>query len=948
MVSASEYAALASAAYARDDNALALQAITTDSNGKFNGEDYEVIEGSDTYKVFRKKQTGEIIIACRGTEGLDDAIPDVMIALGVLRLSPRSIEINKVVRKYSHDNRNVTVTGHSLGGTLAAIAAASEDVMGVTFAQGSSPIDYYTHKLGPANRYHYENIIHFTNCRDIISKSACVIDDEHTIQVDNTSSINVLDNHKLSKFFDLDDTKYQNILDNKFTTITRRRPLTYKSPLDEVEDEEYTKILDRTYYDIRSLMKTLSKRLGAIELNRRLTGNFQAKWSETVRLYNSIKRLRQSGEVVNLNDIEQIHERAATLWQYSPEEVKAWDAFLGDADTIDEVFRDVEFDDLVNQIKPDESWEGYSFEDDAWEPPDDPFEPHQISIDDGKGVGLPLDESAVLPPQEEGIASNLIDGEVIRDATEAEIKEISGRITAGIKRGLGIDALKTQLTNRMRSMGIPDNVIADIGVEVENMYQSISLSKLLNDMGMPTLSKGVAGIYTTMGGLKSTVTDTAVNAARGIYSGIQRTYVGGKLVAGVQKIGGGLTSTAKTFWTTDSFVIKSLTGGKVLIKTSTLFKGLADAAGWAAQLAFLIGDVVKVRTEDIHINELKLRLKKDDPVTAKLRWKLSRGVEFAEYIRRYDAAKAGAHGAELFIAIAATIFAPEAAPFVWGGIAAQQLSELGLDPIYIEDYQKWYTAKYYGNPPHPINYYRMRDIEEGRPAKLQVSYNLRFDLVSVAGKMWYGRGPFTGENWNSVVKAMLKLQGTADAFLKESRTAMGLADLGYEKLDSFYKQHSPQLFLEGLAYIAKDPYMFRDLAQSGTDLQSYEIYTSLGRMNVIHRGASIQDRLYADQKRNQLINERKQQESVWKSHEQRFLVSGNKPQGDAETDEEYANRVERWTTDDAIREEKEAAAATAAQYYPIPPEFSDPRVNTGGGMMCIRVPKKRRRIIATS
>lgn len=943
MVSASEYAILANAAYAGDDNQAALRSIETESNGRYSRDSYEVLDGDADYKVFKKKATNEIIIACRGTSGIDDVLPDIMTAVGMLTLSPRSIKINKVVREYSHNNRNVTVTGHSLGGKLAAIAAASEDVLGVTFNQGSSPIDYFTHSIGLEGKYRYDNIIHFTNCKDIVSTSACLADDENTIQVDSPSNVDILDNHRISHYFDLDDTKYQSILDKKAAGITQRRPLTYRSPIDEVDDEEYAMILDRTYYDIRALMKTISKRLGAMELNRRLTGHFQAKWDETLRLYKSIKKLRQAGEVINLNDVRQIHQRAAMLWSYTPEEAEAWDAFLKDGDVTADIFNEIEHDELVNQIQPDESWEGSAWEDDSWEPSEDPFEPHQISVDDGKGLGLPADDPIAPRLPDDDIAPNLIDGEVIRDATEAEIKEISDRITLGIKNGLGINAIKTRMTIRMREMGIPEEIISQMGREVESMFQSMSLSKLLTELGMPTLGKGVAGLYASMGALQSTVTESAVNAARGIYSGIGRTYVGGKLISTVKNIGSGVAKSARTFWTTDSIVIKTLTGGKVLVATSTLFKALVDTIGWAAQIGFLIGDVVKVRQEDIHINELKARLKNGDATTAKLRWKLLRGIEFAEYIRGYDATKAGVHGAELFVAILTTVLAPEAAPFVWGGIAAEQLSELGIDPLYIEQYQKWYRTRYYGDPPRPFNYYHMRDLEEGRPAKLQVSYNLRFDLVTAAKNQWYGYGPFKGSNWEAVVKAMFKLEATADAIKKESNTMMGLADLTYEKLSAFYKQHSPQIFLEGLAYIAKDPYLFGDLVRSGTDMTSYEVYTSLGRLNITHRGASLEDRIHADQLRNQLINERNREKSVWKSHEQRFLDNGNKPQGDHETDEEYNDRVERWINDQTIKEEQEAAIDEASSWFPLPSDIPGATTVTPDGAVCTRIPRKRRR-----
>ena len=940
MVSASEYAVLASAAYARDDNALALRKIQEDSNGRFKSSDYEVLEGDKDYKVFRKVLTNEVIVACRGTSGVDDANPDLFIAGGVLPLHERSRKITDVVRKYRKSHENVTVTGHSLGGALAAAAAVRTDTMAVTFNQGSSPIDTVIQGAGRMIGYDYKNIVHFAVCNDLVSTSACFVDNVTNIQVPTKSSSlsAALSNHRLGQFLTLDDSKYTDILQltsSRVKTKQMKTPIddekyTRYSPISEVDDTEYKKILDRTYYDIRSLMKTISKRLGSMEVSRRLTGNIKLKWDETVELYKSIKKLRETGEVINLNNITEIHERAAGVWGGTEEERAM---FLED---FDKVWSD--------------TLEGKSYRiSDDWEPPVDPFEPSSGPVvDEGIGTGLAIDD-VKLPSIPESDAVNVVEGDLIRDATEAEVKEITDRITSGIQRGLGIDAVKNQLATRMREVGIPEEVIADISREADAMYNTLSLSKLLNEMGMPDLAKGVAGLYNTIGGLKSTVTENAVNAARGIYTGINRTYIGGKLVTGASRTGKAALGAAKEFWTTDSIVLKTLTGGKVLLKTSAIFKGLVEAVGWVAQIGFLISDTVKVVQDDAHIEELRMKIKSGDPSTAKLRWKLLRGLDFAQYMRRYDAIKAGAHGVELFTAIIATIFAPEAAPFVWGGIAAQQLSELGLDPAYIEDYQQKYKKRYYGDPPMPVTYYRTRDREEGRSGNMQVSYNLAFDLVTAVVHRWANTRFFTTDQFNQIVRAAFSLEGMAHSIMKTS--VAGLADLTYEKLDAFFVNNSPQIFLEGVSRLAQDPYMFNDLQNNGTNMQSYEVYTALGRLAIMHKSDSIEDRMHAEQKRNELINERKMNESIFKLHEQRFLDSGNKPQGDAESDEEYNDRIDRWVHDQALTDAKNAARAdfdafagyqTRQAGEPVMTTSGTP-ITTPTGDTCVWLPKRKRR-----
>ena len=58
------------------------------------------------------------------------------MALGVLRSHPRVRKIIIIVRTYKKVDSGMVVTGHSLGGRLAALMGESEGALAVTFNQG--------------------------------------------------------------------------------------------------------------------------------------------------------------------------------------------------------------------------------------------------------------------------------------------------------------------------------------------------------------------------------------------------------------------------------------------------------------------------------------------------------------------------------------------------------------------------------------------------------------------------------------------------------------------------------------------------------------------------------------------------------------------------------------------------------------------------------------------
>tara|TARA_R110000787_G_scaffold286002_1_gene403048 strand:- start:428 stop:3040 length:2613 start_codon:yes stop_codon:yes gene_type:complete len=211
MSSIREYAFLANAVYSAPDRQKSLDSITTASGGAFNGSDYTILEGDSDYFIFRRKSDGDVIVACRGTRDLTDAIPDTFIALGLLRFHKRSKKILAAVDRYKYLGMRVSITGHSLGGKLAALVGASEGVLAVTFNQGASPVDSNPVVAGIQKEflgYNYNNVIHVTTAFDGVSTTEAIAQTNRTVII-KAPSFNPLTNHGLSAFFNMDeeDTK---------------------------------------------------------------------------------------------------------------------------------------------------------------------------------------------------------------------------------------------------------------------------------------------------------------------------------------------------------------------------------------------------------------------------------------------------------------------------------------------------------------------------------------------------------------------------------------------------------------------------------------------------------------------------------------------------------------------------------------------------------------------
>lgn len=209
-IDSQQYAALADHSYGRDrhGNAVDLAALVGKAT-RIEGVDYKILAHSDKpsgYQgtVYQRVSSGEIVVAHRGTEFERQLADDLLKADGgmVVRRDNRqasdAIDLTRIAqahaREYASDNRTaipqVTVTGHSLGGTLAQVSAHYFDLKGETFnaygaaslnirhpttgeiyRTGSGGNDVLNHVMGAdlvsSGSQHYGQVRTYTNGREI-------------------------------------------------------------------------------------------------------------------------------------------------------------------------------------------------------------------------------------------------------------------------------------------------------------------------------------------------------------------------------------------------------------------------------------------------------------------------------------------------------------------------------------------------------------------------------------------------------------------------------------------------------------------------------------------------------------------------------------------------------------------------------------------------------------
>ena len=114
--------------------------------------------------AFKSEASGRVILSYRGTNDLSDARSDLRIGL-----SFPAIQFKEAVNLYNdtvaQHGKEVALTGHSLGGALAALVCAYSGASGVTF---NAPGTKHLARSSPRTcRYH--DVIHFRAKHDPVS-----------------------------------------------------------------------------------------------------------------------------------------------------------------------------------------------------------------------------------------------------------------------------------------------------------------------------------------------------------------------------------------------------------------------------------------------------------------------------------------------------------------------------------------------------------------------------------------------------------------------------------------------------------------------------------------------------------------------------------------------------------------------------------------------------------
>ena len=173
-ISSREYAALSEDSY-RD------RQPNPNATVKIDGVDYRILANSDQpsgYQgtIYQRTDTREIIVAHRGTEPGRELMRDAirtdggMVVNGVnnqtqdaINLTQRAVDLARAEGERSGHAPPVTVTGHSLGGTLAQITAHRFDLHGETFnAYGAAGLRQGVPAGG-------DNIVNHVRATDVVS-----------------------------------------------------------------------------------------------------------------------------------------------------------------------------------------------------------------------------------------------------------------------------------------------------------------------------------------------------------------------------------------------------------------------------------------------------------------------------------------------------------------------------------------------------------------------------------------------------------------------------------------------------------------------------------------------------------------------------------------------------------------------------------------------------------
>ena len=147
-----EYAVLSKAAY---DFFHGGEALARSELQEYGLGDHQIDEAlSDDHAVVITRPDGSAVVSYRGTDAMSDLAPDFQIALGYHH-NPMLQSMGAAASQWAGDrfagarsrfteakkkHDRVTLTGHSLGGTLALHSARHHGARAIVFNPGSSPL----------------------------------------------------------------------------------------------------------------------------------------------------------------------------------------------------------------------------------------------------------------------------------------------------------------------------------------------------------------------------------------------------------------------------------------------------------------------------------------------------------------------------------------------------------------------------------------------------------------------------------------------------------------------------------------------------------------------------------------------------------------------------------------------------------------------------------------
>lgn len=647
-MSVSEYAVLSSAVYSAPDRQAALDSITTSSKGKFKGTDYSVLEGDADYMVFRRLVDGRVVVACRGTRDTTDAVPDVFIALGLLRFHPRSKKILAVVDRYKYLGMDVSVTGHSLGGKLAALIGATEGVLAVTFNQGASPMDSNYAVVEMQENlfgYNYSNVVHVTTALDGVSTTEAIAQNNRTVIVTAPSYIDPLTNHGLASFLDMsneDASKADGAIGEEDTRIRKEQR---ETPL--VDDIDRQLKNARTYFgNSLNVYKTHHDYFGG------LLGEDQ------IASMDALMAASDAGEIT-------AEERAKEMLRVAFDDVDVSDEYkIGERDGY---MTDAKLDKIIAEDKARikrarEYADGDEFDVDLNE--------SAVSGEAGGGESAHLDEFDSGLIDGEGLGADEAVSAAERRAIMSE-EEFIDDLGAGVAGGSTAAARLDIFERNIKNMEwLPSSMREELLGKVAELRASQSVARALENVGMYKMARAVTSISTKLGA------KWTVLMAKNV------TFFGGRLK-----------------WNVGS-VLKKL--GKFL----DVVMIIAQAAFLVSEILDI--ETIRIEMEKLQDN---MKLPEFQFLRFKVKVALER-MAFLKDFGTAEASIHGVELAVGIFVTCMVGWIPGlqgVAVAFWAGVAAEQLSEIPGDMIVSASVKAEYIQNWYGSPPTFTTHVWLRD-----------------------------------------------------------------------------------------------------------------------------------------------------------------------------------------------------------------------------------------------